>query len=152
MDTIPLGSTKPQIWVLNGPNLNRLGHREPEIYGRATLEDVEAMLGKQFPETPFHFFQSNHEGELIDALHEAQAVEAAGVVFNPGSFAHTSIALRDAVASISVPVVEVHISNVYAREDFRHTLVIAPAGDGVITGLGIQGYALAVEALLRRHA
>lgn len=152
MATIPLGSTQPRIWVLNGPNLNRLGHREPEIYGRATLEDVERMLEKQFPETPFHFFQSNHEGELIDTLHEAQTAEAAGVVFNPGSFAHTSIALRDAVASISVPVVEVHISNVYAREDFRRTLVIAPTGDGVITGLGIQGYALAVEALLRRHA
>lgn len=152
MKSVPLGSTKPQISVLNGPNLNRLGHREPEIYGRATLEDVEKMLQDQFPETPFHFFQSNHEGELIDALHEAMAAEAAGIVFNPGSFAHTSIALRDAVASISVPVIEVHISNIYGREDFRRTLVIAPAGDGVITGLGIQGYALAVEALLRRHA
>ncbi len=142
---MPDSSLRPGVLVLNGPNLNRLGVREPETYGAATLADLEADLRRQFPELALRFAQHNSEGDLIDALHGADAVETAGVVFNPGGYAHTSVALRDAVASISTPVVEVHISNVYAREDFRHVSLLSAVCAGVITGLGLAGYALAVR-------
>ncbi len=134
----------PTILILNGPNLNLLGAREPEIYGSQTLEDLRNMLEIRFPDIEFLWFQSNHEGELIDRL-QAAAVE--GAVFNPGALTHYSYALRDCVASIDYPVIEVHISNIAAREKFRRKSVIAPACKGTIAGLGFIGYALAVEAL-----
>ena len=136
---------RPGVLVLNGPNLNRLGVREPDVYGALTLDDVEADLRGRFPDLALRFEQHSGEGALIDALHAADTVETAGVVFNPGGYAHTSVALRDAVASISTPVVEVHISNVYARESFRHTSLVSAVCAGVITGLGVGGYALAVQ-------
>ena len=142
---MPDPSPRPEVLVLNGPNLNRLGTREPEVYGAATLADVEASLRRQFPEVAFRFAQHNGEGDLIDALHGADGL--AGVVFNPGGYAHTSVALRDAVASVATPVVEVHISNVYAREPFRHASLLSAVCAGVITGLGVAGYALAVRYL-----
>ena len=141
---------RPPVLVLNGPNLNRLGTREPEVYGAATLADVEAGLRERFPDVDLRFQQHNGEGALIDALHAADA-DAGGVVLNPGGYAHTSVALRDAVASVSVPVVEVHVSNVYAREDFRHRSLVAPACAGVIVGFGVAGYALAVRYVVE-HA
>lgn len=140
------------ILVLNGPNLNLLGSREPDVYGRTTLADLEADLRNAFPDAALTFFQNNHEGALIDRLHAAQCDEVAGIVFNPGGFTHTSVALRDAVASIAVPVVEVHISNVHAREDFRRRSLLAAVCAGQITGLGLAGYHLAVRYFLERTA
>ncbi len=139
------GRELPHILILNGPNLNRLGKREPEIYGRDTLTDLEQKLF-QFAEgvqAELTFFQSNHEGDIIDALHESED-QYDGVVLNPGAFSHYSYAIRDAVAAISIPVIEVHISNPDAREEFRRQSVIAPVAQGRITGLGFEGYKLAV--------
>ncbi len=133
------------ILILNGPNLNLLGTREPETYGHATPADLEADLRAAFPGVTFAFFQSNHEGALIDRLHEAHHHAVDGIVFNPGGFTHTSVALRDAVAAIDPPVVEMHISNVHAREDFRHRSLLAPVCAGQISGLGMAGYHLAVR-------
>ncbi|MCL6610086.1 MAG: type II 3-dehydroquinate dehydratase [Peptococcaceae bacterium] len=136
-----------KVLVLNGPNLNLTGKREPEVYGTATLAEIEEKIrdlaGRIGVETDFH--QSNHEGELVDWIHKAgEAYDA--VVFNPGAYAHYSIAIRDAVASVPVPVVEVHMSNVHAREDFRRRLVIAPVSAGQITGLGVSSYLLGLRA------
>lgn len=139
------------VLVLNGPNLNLLGTREPETYGHGTLADLEADLRAAFPAVHWRFEQSNHEGALIDALHRAHADGLDGVVFNPGGYTHTSVALRDAVAAIGVPVVEVHLSNVHAREPFRHRSLTAAACVGQISGLGRTGYHLAVR-YLREHA
>lgn len=136
--------SRPAVLVLNGPNLNRLGVREPEIYGSLTLDDLASDLRGRFPSLTLRFEQHNGEGALIEALHAADTVETAGIVFNPGGYGHTSVALRDAVASLATPVVEVHISNVFAREGFRQSLVVAGACTGVIAGFGLQGYALAV--------
>ncbi|MDH4414631.1 MAG: type II 3-dehydroquinate dehydratase [Rhizobium sp.] len=137
------------IFVLNGPNLNMLGKREPGIYGGKTLADIEAdckAAGAELGLT-IDFRQSNHEGILVDWLHEA-ADTAAGVAFNAGAYTHTSVALHDAIRAISpVPVIEVHISNVHAREEFRHKSMIAPAAKGVISGFGPQSYILALQAL-----
>jgi len=135
----------PHILILNGPNLNRLGKREPDVYGTDTLTDLEQKLF-QFAEgiqTELTFFQSNHEGDLIDALHEAEE-QYDGIVLNPGAFSHYSYAIRDAVAAISIPVIEIHLSNPHAREAFRHHSVIAPVARGQITGLGFEGYKLAI--------
>lgn len=140
----------PAVLVLNGPNLNRLGAREPSVYGATTLADLEADLRQRFPDLSLRFEQHSGEGALVDALHGADTVETAGVVFNPGGYAHTSVALRDAVAAMETPVVEVHISNVYGRESFRHTSLIAPVCAGVIVGFGVAGYALAVAHLADR--
>ncbi|GAB2573567.1 type II 3-dehydroquinate dehydratase [Gracilibacillus alcaliphilus] len=133
-----------KLLLLNGPNLNRLGKREPEIYGHETLADIEHSL-KQFLE-PYDVElvakQSNYEGELIDWLQEAEG-EFQGIIFNPGAYTHTSIAIRDAISSITVPVIEVHISNVHKRESFRHVSMLAPVCEGQIVGLGIKGYQLA---------
>ena len=134
-----------RLLILNGPNLNLLGTREPEVYGHGTLADLETALRQAFPGVVFSFFQSNHEGALIDRLHQAQADGCDGVVFNPGGYTHTSVALRDAVAAIRVPVVEVHVSNVHAREAFRHQSLIAPVAAGQVVGLGRAGYHLAVR-------
>ena len=146
------------VLVLNGPNLNLLGTREPAIYGAATLADVEALCRAAGQRAGFtiDFRQSNHEGVLIDAIHEAgrahDAGSLAGVVFNAGAFTHSSIALHDAIKGVAAPVIEVHISNVHAREPFRHHSWLSPVAAGVIIGFGVDGYALAIEALARHKA
>ena len=139
---------KRTVVVLNGPNLNLLGEREPEVYGSETLADVEALCAKAVAEAglALDFRQSNHEGVLVDAIHEVRT-SAAGIVINAGALTHTSIALRDALAAVSVPVIEVHISNVHAREEFRHHSYLSAVADGVIVGCGTQGYALAVARI-----
>lgn len=139
--------TKP-IFVLNGPNLNLLGSREPEIYGSTTLADIEAQVRARAAQAALtvDFRQSSHEGDLVDWLQEART-KAAGVILNAGAYTHTSVALHDALKALEVPVIEVHISNPYRREPFRHTSYISPAVTGTICGVGAQGYALAVEAL-----
>ncbi len=136
------------ILVLNGPNLNLLGTREPEKYGQTTLEELEVELRRNFPHIQLSFYQSNHEGELIDRLHQAYESGVSGVVFNPGAYTHTSVALRDAIKAIDLPIVEVHISNIYARESFRHFSYLAPVCAGQISGLGIGGYNLAIRWLV----
>ena len=146
------------ILVLNGPNLNLLGTREPAVYGSTTLADVRALcedtartLG-----VAVDFRQSNHEGVLIDWIHEAGAAHRGGtlmgVVFNAGAYTHTSLALHDAVKGAGVPMIEVHISNVHAREPFRHHSYLSPAAAGIVVGFGVDGYALAIEGLARRAA
>ena len=136
------------VFVLNGPNLNMLGKREPGIYGGHTLKDVEGACVAAGRELGFtvECRQSNHEGQLIDWIHEA-GEKAVGVAINAGAYTHTSIALHDAIKAISVPVIEVHISNVHAREEFRHHSAIAPAVKGVICGFGTTSYILALHAL-----
>lgn len=139
-----------RILILNGPNLNLLGSREPDVYGSATLSDIEASLRDVFPGIDLQFEQSNVEGELVNLLQQASADGLDGIVFNPGGYSHTSVALRDAIAAIDAPVVEVHISNVHAREDFRQNLLLSPVCVGVITGLGVDGYRLAVASFVKR--
>ncbi|HMB21230.1 MAG TPA: type II 3-dehydroquinate dehydratase [Anaerolineales bacterium] len=137
-----------KILVLHGPNLNMLGTREPEIYGSMTLSDINTALmelGREFG-ADLKCFQSNHEGALIDALQEAKAW-ANGVLFNPGGYTHTSVALRDTISAIGIPVIEVHLSNVYAREEFRHHSMISAVCRGKIVGLGWRSYTLALRAL-----
>lgn len=142
-----------KILLLNGPNLNRLGKREPGIYGTETLKDLEDRIVDLGAEAQMKVvcFQSNHEGELIDKLHEAEDNGFDGIIFNPGAYTHYSYAIRDAIAGIECPVIEVHISNVYERETFRHKSVIAPVSMGQIAGLGLIGYELALEAFKREE-
>jgi 3-dehydroquinate dehydratase-2 len=138
-----------KIAILNGPNLDRLGKREPEIYGKATLADLEKALRGEFgAKAGLEFFQSNHEGELIDRIAKLADAKFDGIVINSGAFTHTSIALRDALLGAHVPAVEVHISNIYKREEFRHVSLTAPACAAVIAGLGLEGYHAAVRFLL----
>ena len=137
------------ILILNGPNLNLLGRREPEIYGSQTLSDINDSLKSAFPEAGLRFAQHNGEGELIEALHTAGFdPDCRGIAFNAGAFTHYSYAIADAIAAIPAPVVEVHMSNVHAREEFRHTSVIAPVCRGTIAGFGATSYHLAVAAIL----
>jgi 3-dehydroquinate dehydratase-2 len=138
------------IAILNGPNLDRLGKREPEIYGHATLADLEAALRAEFgASTQLEFFQSNHEGALLDKIAALADAKVDGIVLNPGGFTHTSVALRDALAGSGLRVVEVHISNIYRREAFRHESLTAAACLAVISGLGLEGYHAAVRFLLK---
>ncbi|NTU53255.1 MAG: type II 3-dehydroquinate dehydratase [Chlorobiaceae bacterium] len=141
--------TTSAILVMNGPNLSRLGKREPHIYGTETLEVINEGIAVAFPEVRFGFFQSEDEGSLIEKLFEIEDEgEWSGVVLNAGALTHYSIALRDAISSIKVPVVEVHLSNVHKREEFRHKSVISAVCVGVIAGFGVQSYHLGVRALL----
>ena len=136
------------ITILNGPNLNLLGTREPGIYGDLTLKDLEALCveaGKTLG-VAVDFKQSNHEGELIDWIQAAKTSK--GIIINAGGYTHSSVAIHDALRSVGVPIIEVHLSNVYAREEFRHTSLISPLAKGVICGLGAKGYVLAMEALI----
>lgn len=139
------------IFVLNGPNLNLLGLREPEIYGSDTLDDIAGLLEDRARELDLEIDmrQSNHEGHLIDWLHEAQASGARAVLLNPGGYTHTSVALHDAIKSITTPVIEVHLSNPHRRESFRHTSFVAQAARGTIAGFGALSYLLALEAASR---
>jgi 3-dehydroquinate dehydratase-2 len=138
----------PTVFVLNGPNLNLLGLREPDVYGSDTLDDIAGACEDRARALGFdiEFRQSNHEGHLIDWLHEANADQAKAVILNPGGYTHTSVALHDAVKAISVPVIEVHLSNPHAREPFRHRSYVGKAARGTIAGFGALGYLLALDA------
>jgi 3-dehydroquinate dehydratase-2 len=144
-------ATPPTVFVLNGPNLNLLGTREPEVYGSDTLDDIAVRLEERARPLGLavDMRQSNHEGHLIDWLHEANAEGAKAVILNAGAYTHTSIALRDAIAAIAVPVIEVHLSNPHAREHFRHRSHVAPVAKGMIAGFGAMGYELALDAAAR---
>ena len=133
------------ILVLNGPNLNLLGKREPDIYGKDTLEGLQMSLEKKYNDIKLSFFQSNHEGELIDRLHKC---DFDGVVFNPAAYTHTSIALLDAINGIDKPVIEVHISNIHSREDFRKQSITSAGCIGQISGFGLNSYSLGIQALI----
>jgi 3-dehydroquinate dehydratase-2 len=139
-----------RLLVLNGPNLNQLGSREPHIYGSKTLKHLESEVRERYPEVRTDWFQTNHEGELLDAIQSAADKGYAGIILNGAGFTHTSVALRDAVAATSLPVVEVHISNIHAREEFRQHTLTGAVATGVITGLGTAGYHLAVQFFKER--
>ena len=139
-----------EILILNGPNMNLLGRRERSIYGNMSFDTFYEILQDQYPDVNLTYFQSNNEGALIDKLHEV-GFTADGVLFNPGGYAHTSIALSDAVAAITSPVIEVHISNVFAREEFRHHSYISRNCAGIICGFGLEGYRLGIEHFLRKR-
>ena len=139
----------PRILVHHGPNLNLLGTREPEIYGSTTLDDINEMIAERAAEAGIEtaFYQSNHEGDLVDAIQQANH-KFDFIIFNAAAFTHYSIAIRDAIAAIDVPVIEVHISNIHQREEFRHTSVLAPVAMGQICGLGVESYLAALEAII----
>jgi len=139
-----------RILVISGPNLNLLGRREPETYGSATLEEIEIRLRQKFPSVSFEFFQSNVEGELVNFIQQGMNGSTDGIVLNPGAYAHYSYAIRDAVAALTIPVVEVHLTNVHAREEFRHHSVVAAVCKGVVAGFGPASYELAVRFLAER--
>jgi len=132
------------ITIINGPNLNLLGKREPGVYGNASFEDFLVALKAQFPQVSFTYFQSNIEGEIVDAIQKA-GFNQDGIIINPAAYTHTSVAIGDAIAAITTPVIEVHISNVHAREEFRHLSHVSAKAAGTIVGLGLKGYALATE-------
>ncbi|MCA9510720.1 MAG: type II 3-dehydroquinate dehydratase [Myxococcota bacterium] len=142
-------TASPRILVLHGPNLNLLGEREPDVYGATTLAQIDAALSERARAAgaAIEPFQSNHEGALIDRIHAARGREQ-GILINPGGLTHTSVALRDALASVALPVVEVHLSNVFAREPFRHHSYVSGVAIGVVSGFGAQSYALGLDALL----
>jgi 3-dehydroquinate dehydratase II len=136
-----------QILIINGPNLNLLGKREPEIYGSQTFEDYLEILRKLFPDLTIDYFQSNHEGEIIDILHQSNG-QYDGIVLNAAAFTHTSLAIADAISAIKTPVVEVHISNIFKREAFRHHSFIAPYCKGSISGFGLDSYRLGISSFI----
>jgi len=137
-----------KILIINGPNLNLLGKREPSIYGNMSFEDYFSQLQRDFEEYQLSYYQSNHEGDIIDKIHEV-GFDFDGIVINAGAYTHTSIAIHDAIKAVKTPVIEVHISNIHTREEFRHKSMIAPACRGSIIGLGMESYRLAVDYLLR---
>ncbi len=139
-----------RIQIINGPNLNLLGKREPETYGSQTFEMFFKSLQESFPQTELYYFQSNVEGEIVNQL-QATGFSFDGIILNAGAYTHTSVAIHDAIAAITTPVVEVHISNIYAREEFRHKSLITSKCAGLISGFGLQGYALALIYLLNRQ-
>lgn len=141
----------PSVLILNGPNLNLLGTRQPEVYGSTTLADIEAMCKAhgQAIDLEVSFQQSNHEGVLVDAIHAARGTHA-GIILNAGAYTHTSVALMDAIASVELPAIELHLSNVHAREEFRHRSYIAKVCVGIICGFGAHGYVLAMDAMKAR--
>lgn len=136
-----------KILMINGPNLNKLGTRETDVYGNQSFESYLDGLRQEFEDVELEYFQSNHEGEIIDRLHDTDHMD--GIVMNPAGFSHTSVAIMDAMAAIDTPVIEVHISNVYAREEFRQKMVTARNSKGVISGLGLDGYRLAIYNFLK---
>lgn len=140
-----------KILILNGPNLNLLGKREPETYGNLSFEDFLNTLRSRYAQIDLEYYQSNVEGELINKLHEV-GFAYDGIILNAGAYTHTSVALHDAIAAIKTPVVEVHISNIYAREEFRHKSLITSKCAGLITGFGMEGYALAIQSFLNKKA
>ncbi len=140
-----------KIAIINGPNLNLLGKREPEVYGTASFDDCFNALVAKYPNIEFEYFQSNVEGELINELQRV-GFSASGIIFNPGGYTHTSVAIGDTVAAITTPVIEVHISNVHAREDFRKISHVSAKATGSIIGLGLAGYQLAVEWFVKKGA
>lgn len=137
------------IQIINGPNLNLLGVREPSVYGNQSFADYLRELEKQFPDVRLHYFQSNVEGEIINQIHES-GFSCHGIVLNAGGYTHTSVAIRDAIGAVPAPVIEVHISNVHAREGFRHQSMISAVCAGVIAGFGLDSYRLAIESLKTR--
>ncbi len=160
-----------KILIINGPNLNLLGRREPGIYGAQTFEDYLMELRQQYEDVEIGYYQSNHEGDIVDAIHmagygsqanlagcsadELEALDAQrydGIVLNAGAYTHTSVAIHDAIRAVKIPVIEVHISNVHQREDFRHHSYISPAASGIVVGFGIDGYRLAIEGLRKMQA
>lgn len=136
-----------RISIINGPNLNLLGKREPHIYGEESFDDFLIQLKAAYPHVQIEYFQSNVEGELINELQRV-GFDHDGIIFNPGGYTHTSVAIGDTVAAIAVPVMEVHISNIYAREDFRKISFVSPHSRGVISGLGLRGYEMALQFLV----
>lgn len=136
------------ITIINGPNLNLLGVREPGIYGSEGFESYLSKLRERYPDVTIEYFQSNHEGDIIDKLHEAGFGKTDGIVLNAGAYTHTSLAIADAISAIKTPVIEVHISNVHAREEIRHRSMISRVCRGVIAGFGLDSYRLAIEALI----
>lgn len=137
------------IEIIDGPNLNLTGIREPETYGTTRIADYVEQLRNRFADIEIGYFQSNIEGELIDRIQQA-GFEADGIIINAGGYSHTSVALHDALAAVTAPAIEVHISNIFAREDYRHHSLLSSACRGIICGMGLEGYALAIEALLRQ--
>ena len=135
--------------ILNGPNLNLLGERDPQTYGAQTLSDIEDLLKKAYPDIDFIFVQSNHEGDLVDAIQSARTGTVDAIVANWGGFTHTSVAIHDALELVDIPKVEVHISNIHAREEFRERSITGRAMDGIITGFGVNSYLLGVDAALK---
>jgi len=136
-----------KIQIINGPNLNLLGKREPEVYGSTSFEDYLEELKSQFPEVEIHYFQSNVEGELINKIHEV-GFSFDAILLNAGGYTHTSVAISDAIAGVTTPTLEVHISNIYKREEFRHKSIISKSCVGMISGLGLKGYALGIQYFL----
>lgn len=139
-----------KIAIINGPNLNLTGIREPEIYGSTTMEQMVDQLRQSFPNVEISYFQSNVEGELINRIHEV-GFSADGIIINAGGYCHTSVALHDAIKSVTAPAIEVHISNIFAREEYRHHSLLSSACMGLICGIGLKGYQLAIEALLNNR-
>ena len=143
-----------KFMLLNGPNLNLLGSREPEIYGSVTLEEIEKKLGLMASESGHELicYQSNAEHDLVEQIHLAKKEDVKCIIFNPGAFTHSSIAIRDALSGVEIPFIEVHISNIYSREDFRKKSFLSDIAEGVISGLGVEGYELALDSGIKKYS